>query len=161
MSTEKDLQLAIFNKRGNNKKVENKIRSRSVPFSQTRSRHASETAEDYVEAVMDLIEEKNECRVLDLARYFNVSHVTVSKIVKRLHDEKLLDSKPYKPVELTNLGLKLAKRVKDRHEVVLAFLIKLGVDKVNAEIDSEGIEHHVGSSTLDAMKEYLRQYKES
>ena len=67
--------------------VENKIKSRSLPFSQTRSRHASETAEDYVEAVMDLIEEKSECRVLDLARYFNVSHVTVSKIVKRLHDK--------------------------------------------------------------------------
>ena len=56
-----------------------KIKSRSVPFSQTRTRHASETAEDYVEAVLDIIEEKNECRVLDLAKYFNVSHVTVSK----------------------------------------------------------------------------------
>ena len=136
--------------------VENKNKSRSLPFSQTRSRHASETAEDYVEAVMDLIEEKSVCRVLDLARYFNVSHVTVSKIVKRLHDKKLLDSKPYQPVELTDRGLKLARRVKDRHEIVLAFLVKLGVDKANAEIDSEGIEHHVSSSTLAAMKKYLK-----
>ena len=132
------------------------IKSRSVPFSQTRTRHASETAEDYVEAVLDIIEEKNECRVLDLAKYFNVSHVTVSKIVKRLDDEKLLNSNPYQPVELTDIGLKLAKRVKKRHQIVLAFLLKLGVDKVNAQIDSEGIEHHVSTSTLNAMKKFLK-----
>ena len=136
--------------------MEKKVKARSVPFSQTRSRHASETAEDYVEAVMELVEEKGECRVLDLARYFNVSHVTVSRIVKRLQEEDLLYSKPYKPVELTATGSKLAKRVKERHLIVLAFLIKLGVDKVNADIDSEGIEHHVGSKTLAAMKKFLK-----
>ena len=137
--------------------MKEKIKARSVPFSQTRSRHASETAEDYVEAVMELIEELGECRVLDLARYFNVSHVTVSRIVKRLHDENLLHSQPYKPVELTSKGSKLAKRVKERHEIVLAFLIALGVDKANAEIDSEGIEHHVGSQTLRAIKRFLEK----
>ena len=136
--------------------MKKKVKARSVPFSQTRSRHASETAEDYVEAVMELIEEKGECRVLDLARYFNVSHVTVSRIVKRLHDEKLLYTSPYKPVELTDAGTKLAKKAKDRHAIVLAFLIALGVDKKNAEIDSEGIEHYVSSKTLKAMKDFLK-----
>ena len=136
--------------------MKDKIKARSVPFSQTRSRHASETAEDYVEAVMEMIEEKGECRVLDLARYFNVSHVTVSRIVKRLQDEKLLSSRPYRPVALTAKGFKLAKQVKGRHEIVLAFLIELGVDKANAQIDSEGIEHHVGSKTLAAMKKFLK-----
>lgn len=137
--------------------MEEKIKARSVPFSQTRTRHASETAEDYVEAVMELVEELGECRVLDLARYFNVSHVTVSRIVKRLQDEQLLYSQPYRPVELTPEGAKLAKRVKERHAIVLAFLIELGVDKANAEIDSEGIEHHVGTKTLAAMKRFLEQ----
>ena len=117
--------------------MKKEVKARSVPFSQTRSRHASETAEDYVEAVLELIEEKGECRVLDLARYFNVSRVTVSRIVKRLHDEKLLYTSPYNHVELTNAGAKLSKKAKDRHAIVLAFLIALGVDKKNAEIDSE------------------------
>tara|TARA_B100001063_G_scaffold38672_1_gene32314 strand:+ start:784 stop:1197 length:414 start_codon:yes stop_codon:yes gene_type:complete len=137
--------------------LKKQIKARSVPFSQTRARHAYETAEDYVEAVMELIAELGECRVLDLARYFNVSHVTVSRIVKRLADEDLLHTMPYKPIELTAEGFKLAKRVKDRHLVVLAFLMKLGVDKTNAEIDSEGIEHHVGTKTLAAMKNFLKK----
>ena len=137
--------------------MKKQIKARSVPFSQTRARHAYETAEDYVEAVMELIAELGECRVLDLARYFNVSHVTVSRIVKRLADENLLHTMPYRPVELTAEGLKLAKRVKDRHLIVLAFLMKLGVDKTNAEIDSEGIEHHVGTKTLTAMKNFLKR----
>jgi DtxR family manganese transport transcriptional regulator len=106
---------------------------------------------------MELMEELGECRVLDLARYFNVSHVTVSRIVKRLQVEELLYSQPYRPVELTAKGAELAKRVKDRHTIVLAFLIELGVDKVNAEIDSEGIEHHVSSKTLAAMKRFLKK----
>ena len=135
--------------------MKRKVSARSVAFSHTRSRQANETAEDYVEAVMELIAEFGECRVVDLARYFNVSHVTVSRIVKRLHDEKLLRTRPYKPVELTQEGAKLAKTVKERHKIVLAFLIELGVDEANAEIDSEGIEHYVSSKTIDAMKNFL------
>jgi IMP dehydrogenase/GMP reductase len=111
-----------------------KIRARSVPFSQTRIRHASETAEDYVEAVLDIIDEKGECRILDLSRFFNVSHVTVSRIVKRLKDEDLLYTQQYKPVELTEKGYKLAKKSKKCHEIVLAFLIKLGVDIIKIGI---------------------------
>lgn len=134
-----------------------KIKSSSVPFTKTRVHHANETAEDYVEAVAEFIAKHGECRVLDLARHFSVSHVTVSRIVKRLQDEKLLDTKPYRPILLTPQGAKLAKRVKERHSVVLEFLLALGVDKQSAEIDSEGIEHHVGTKTLAAMKRFLKQ----
>jgi len=76
--------------------VKDKIKARSVPFSQTRTRHASETAEDYVEAVMELIEEKGECRVLDLARYF---------MYKEL---------PIKAVDVLNDGISLQKVKKTR-----------------------------------------------
>ena len=134
-----------------------KKKPRSVPFTRTRAAHANETAEDYVEAVAEIINETGECRVLDLARHFNVSHVTVSRIVKRLKAEELLDSKPYRPIELTVSGARLAKRVRERHRIVLDFLIAIGVDRRSAEIDSEGIEHHVGAQTLAAMKKFLER----
>lgn len=137
--------------------MEEKIKPRSVPFAKTRDHHAYETAEDYVEAVYEIIDEHDECRVLDLARHFNVSHVTVSRIVKRLQEGKLLDTQPYRPIELTAKGTKLAKKVIERHGIVLEFLLAIGVDKRSAEIDSEGMEHHVGPKTLTAMKRFLEQ----
>ncbi len=114
-----------------------------------------ETAEDYVEAVADIIAKKSLCRVGDLVKHFDVSHVTVSRIVSRLQAEGLMQTEPYRPIELTEKGNKLAKKSKQRHEIVFAFLLAIGVDEVTAEIDSEGIEHHVSPKTLAAMKKML------
>ena len=122
-----------------------------------RDSHANETAEDYVEAVFDTIGAKETCRVQDLARHFDVSHVTVSRIVSRLCAAGLLSTSPYQPVELTKKGESMAKRVKKRHEIVYQFLLTLGVDEQTANIDSEGIEHHVSEVTLTAMKNYIKK----
>lgn len=130
---------------------------KSARFSQTRHHHANETAEDYVEAIDEILGRSGECRVLDLARHFDVSHVTVSRIVKRLQEEGLLVTQPYRPITLTAKGTRLAGRVKQRHEVVLEFLIAIGVDRPTAEVDSEGIEHHVSPKTLAAMKRFLKR----
>ena len=134
-----------------------KQNDRSERFSRTREQHATEMAEDYVEAVQELIDSKGECRVQELARHFDVSHVTVSRTVGRLQKDGLLETAPYKPITLTTKGRKLADRVRKRHEVVLEFLLALGVDKKTAQIDSEGIEHHVSEKTLAAMKKFLKQ----
>ena len=136
-----------------------KKNERSIPHQRTRDHHASETAEDYVEAVFDLINGTGECRVKDLADHFDVSHVTVSRIVGRLQKKGLLATQPYQPIKLTPDGENLARTSKQRHEVVYEFLRLLGVDSETAEIDSEGIEHHVSKKTLAAMKRWIKQMK--
>jgi len=128
--------------------------SRSIPHRRTRESHASETAEDYVEAVFEVIDERGQCRVGDLAKRFGVSHVTVSRIVKRLTSQSLLETAPYQPITLTSSGVKLAKKMQKRHAIVYEFLLALGVDEQTAQIDSEGIEHHVSEQTLQAMKKW-------
>jgi len=126
-------------------------------FRRTRNDHAQETAEDYVEAVADLLEEKGVCRSSDLARKFDVSHVTVHRIVARLHQEGWLETEPYRPIELTPKGRRLAKKSRRRHEVVYNFLLALGVDTDVAAIDAEGIEHHVSSQTLDRFEQAMEK----
>jgi DtxR family manganese transport transcriptional regulator len=114
----------------------------------TRRDHATETAEDYVEAIAEVIERNGICRVKDLAERFGVTHVTVIKIIQRLDREGLVSTEPYKPVELSAKGRHLAAECKERHDTVYRFLLAIGVDEAAAAVDAEGIEHHVSRATL-------------
>lgn len=118
----------------------------------TRSDHALETAEDYVEAVLSQIEQSGRCRVVDLTRRFGVSHVTVSRAIGRLVRLGLVTTVPYQPIALTAKGKRIATRARERHLAVYRFLRAIGVGHRVASIDAEGIEHHVSPSTLAAMR---------
>ncbi|MFG0240431.1 MAG: manganese-binding transcriptional regulator MntR [Gimesia chilikensis] len=121
----------------------------------TRVDHATEKAEDYVEAIAEVIEEQGICRVKDLAEHFAVSHVTVNRTVSRLQRDGYVTTEPYSPVELTSKGTKLAKDSRHRHEIVFSFLVALGVSEETAATDTEGIEHHVSPETLALMEKYI------
>lgn len=131
------------------------------PFRRTRNDHANETAEDYVEAIYDILQEHSTCRASDLARKFAVSHVTVHRIVARLHEEGLLETEPYRPITLTPKGKRLAKKVRQRHELVYKFLLAIGVDEETAAVDAEGIEHHVSQQTLDCLEQSIARLERS
>ncbi|GIW74299.1 MAG: transcriptional regulator MntR [Phycisphaerales bacterium] len=118
----------------------------------TRSDHASETAEDYVEAIAELIERCGACRVRDLAERFGVSHVTVVRTVGRLESEGLVRTEPYRPIELTARGRRLARACRERHEIVYRFLLAIGVPARVAAVDAEGLEHHVSKATLERFR---------
>ncbi len=126
----------------------------SVPHRRTRSDHATETAEDYVEAIAEVLATQDTCRVVDLVARFAVSHVTVSRIVSRLASLGLVETAPYQPIELTDAGKQLARQSKHRHETVYQFLLALGVSAKTAAIDTEGIEHHVSPETLKRFAEF-------
>lgn len=127
----------------------------SKQHQRTRSDHASEIAEDYVEAIADFIADKDVCRSGDLVRHFNVTHATVNNTIARLERDGFVTTAPYQPIALTARGRRLATACRKRHETVEAFLLKIGVSPATAVIDSEGIEHHVSRETLDAMKRIL------
>ncbi|OYP29414.1 manganese-binding transcriptional regulator MntR [Rhodopirellula sp. MGV] len=129
---------------------------RKKTHERTRRDHASEVAEDYVEAIAEAIANNGVCRAVDLVEQFAVTHATVNNTVKRLQRDGLVVTAPYRPIELTTAGKRLASRSKQRHEIVEAFLRKLGVSEQTAAIDSEGIEHHVSKETLDAMQSVLQ-----
>jgi DtxR family manganese transport transcriptional regulator len=124
-------------------------------FRKVRADHATETAQDYVEAVSDIVHRQGECRVKDLAEHMGVSHVTVSRIIARLLDERYVETEPYRPIRLTARGERLAAESRRRHEIVFRFLIALGVPELEAGSDAEGIEHHVGDATLKRMEAFI------
>lgn len=129
-----------------------KAEVRARGFRSTRAAHADEIAEDYVEAIADIIDEQGECRVKDLALLLGVSHVTVVRTIERLVRQELVTTEPYRPISLTPRGRRLAQRARRRHEIVVRFLLAIGVPREQAEIDAEGIEHHVSDATVRAMR---------
>src|SRR5690606_36787239 len=109
------------------------------------------------ELIADLIEAKGEARVVDLAERFGVSNATVNKTISRLKKEGLVSSQPYRALFLTPTGQKLADHCKRRHIVVVEFLKALGVSDKTAEIDAEGVEHHVSAETLEAFRSFTQK----
>src|SRR5262245_52244007 len=130
-------------------------------FRAARMHHANETAQDYVELIDDLIRERGEARSVDMAQRLGVSHVTVTKTIKRLRDAGLVRSEPYRSIFLTDQGQSLASECRQRHQDVADFLLAMGVPPDTAEIDAEGIEHHVSDETLQAMRRFTRMHRRS
>ena len=128
-------------------------------FSKTRQEHAQEIAEDYVEAIADLIYEFGEARVVELAKRLGVTHVTVNRTIERLQKAGYVISPPYRSIFLTDKGAVLANMCKKRHDIVVAFLRSLGISERVAKMDAEGIEHHVSAETLRAFKLALVKQK--
>lgn len=120
-----------------------------------RTARASALTEDYVEIIADLLDREGEARPTDIARRLGVSHATAIKTIARLKRDGLAHARPYRGVFLTEAGLALARRVKLRHQTVVAFLVAIGVPEPIAEADAEGIEHHVSDATLAAFERFL------
>lgn len=123
----------------------------------TRRDHAQELAQDYVELIADQIDRQGEARVVDLARRLGVTHVTVNRAIQRLQRAGLVAAQPYRAIFLTTTGRSLARESRHRHDLVVRFLLALGVPPAVAESDAEGIEHHVSPETLRAFRAFLKK----
>ena len=113
--------------------------------------------EDYVELIADLIDDSGEARQVEIAQRLGVAQPTVAKMLKRLAAEKLIVQRPYRGVFLTALGREIAEKSKARHQIVMSFLLALGIGPATARIDAEGIEHHVSEETLAAFERFIRR----
>lgn len=121
----------------------------------TREQHAKEAAQDYLEAISDLIVQTGEARVVDLANRLGISHATVIQTIRRLQRDGFVTSEPYRSIFLTDEGRKIADFARHRHAVTVALLKKLGVSADIAEVDAEGMEHHVSNETLKAFEKFV------
>ncbi len=123
-------------------------------FARLRRAHSTEVQEDYVELIADLIAETGEARAADLAERFGVTPATVANTLGRLKRAGLVELRPYRSIFLTNRGREMAAAARKRHEIVLRFLVALGLPHEVAEIDAEGLEHHVSAETLALMRNF-------
>lgn len=126
-------------------------------FGQARSARSAAMLEDYTELIADLIAANGEARTIDIARRLGVAHPTATKTIARLKREGLATARPYRGIFLTEAGQAMAKRVRQRHRLVVDLLLAVGAPREAAEADAEGIEHYVSEATLRAFADFLRR----
>ena len=124
-------------------------------FARQREADRTAAAEDYVELIADLLREEGEARAVDLSRRIGVSQATVTATIGRLQRDGLVETKPYRGLFLTEAGTELATAAKSRHDLVVRFLIAVGLDAETAEQDAEGLEHHASEEALAAFARFL------
>ena len=129
----------------------------------------SQSAEDYLERIHELLESKGTAHVADIAQSLGVGQPSVTSMVQKLADEGYLHYEKYRSLTMTDAGRAVAERIRDRHQVLAGFFTLFGLDAETQARDIEGIEHHLSADTLRTLAdltvffeqhpEVLKQFK--
>ena len=116
----------------------------------------SQSAEDYLERILELVQETGQARVGDIANSLNVRQASVTNMVKKLCDLGYVDHEKYKRgLVLTKKGREVALKIQRRHETLSSFFSILELDEETQKLDIEGIEHHLSQGTVKALDDLV------
>jgi len=110
-----------------------------------------ESAEDYLEQILMLLEAKGHARSIDIAIGLNVSKPSVSVAMKKLRENGYITMGKDGFISLTDKGYAIARRIYDRHKKLTRFLVQLGVDENTARTDACKIEHDLSDESYQAI----------
>jgi Mn-dependent DtxR family transcriptional regulator len=122
---------------------------------------ATESAEDYLERIYELIEDKGYARVIDIATSLDIQQASVCKMLQKLDEQGFVNYEKYRGLALTDRGEQVARAIKRRHLVLEEFFRLLGVDAQKAQKDVEGIEHHLSAQSIESIEALVRFLKEN
>lgn len=109
--------------------------------------------EDYLEAIYKLNLEQGLVRISDIAKILKLSKPSVTQMMQRLEKDNCVIYKPYLPLQLTDKGKRIGKKVAERHEVLAKFFTLLKIPPKIQEKDIHGIEHNLSPMTLKRLRE--------
>ena len=111
----------------------------------------SQSAEDYLERIHELIEEKGYARVVDIASSLEVKQASVTSMVQKLGELGYLNYEKYRGLVLTDKGRAVARGIQKRHETLSRFFSLFGLSPETQQQDIEGIEHHLSPATVNVL----------
>jgi Mn-dependent DtxR family transcriptional regulator len=111
----------------------------------------SESTEDHLERIQELVDRVGYARVSDLAEALALDRSTVSNMVRRLAARGFVNYQRYRGFTLTEAGRAVAADIRDRHRTLSALLSQLGLGPETIEQEVEDIEHHLRPQTLAAL----------
>lgn len=115
-----------------------------------------ESAEDYLETILMLKERLGKVRSIDIATDFGYSKPSISIAMKKLRENGYIEMDEENYITLTESGMKVAKKIYNRHQTLTKFLESFGVSSRTAEEDACKIEHDLSEESFRRIKEYLK-----
>ena len=114
-----------------------------------------ESAEDYLEQILMLLEQKGHARSIDIAIGLNVTKPSVSVAMKKLRENGYILMGAGGLISLTDKGYAIARKIYDRHQVLTRALVQIGVPAEIAREDACKIEHDISEETFAAIRSKL------
>lgn len=115
-----------------------------------------ESAENYLEAILMIKEEKGEVRSIDIVNKLKFSKPSVSVAMKQLEANGYIERDSAGNIFLLPPGKKIAESIYDRHNTLIKILTHLGVGEETARQDACGIEHHISDESFHALKKHCK-----
>jgi len=120
----------------------------------------SQTAEDYLERIHQLIEQKGYARVVDIASSLQVKQASVTNMVQKLGDLGYINYEKYRGLVLTDKGREIGLNIRKRHETLARLFSLFGLDPATQQLDIEGIEHHLSADTVEILADLAQFFEE-
>ena len=120
-----------------------------------------ESGEMYLETILVLSREKSFVRAIDVGERLGYSKPSVSRAMGLLKSGGFITVSPEGAITLTADGREVAEKIYERHTVITAGLVALGVDEDVAAEDACRIEHVISDSSFQAIKEHFRNRPET
>jgi Mn-dependent DtxR family transcriptional regulator len=121
----------------------------------------SQSAEDYLERIHELFQEKGYARVVDIASSLKVKQASVTSMVQKLAEAGYLKYEKYRGLILTDKGREVARRIQNRHETLSRFFSLLGLSAETQREDIEGIEHHLSPDTVAVLADLAEFFEQN
>ena len=118
-----------------------------------------ESGEMYLETIHVLYKKNGRVRSIDVSEHMGYSKPSVSRAVGLLKNGVyiLVDKDGY--ITLTDVGLKIAETIYERHTLLTSLLTSLGVSPETAAEDACKVEHAISDESFEAIKKHVNQYK--
>lgn len=116
------------------------------------TRVLTRSVEDYLKAIFHLTEAGAPATTTDIANQLDLAPASVTGMVKRLSEQRLLEHEPYKGVHLTASGRRAALRMVRRHRILESYLVAfLGYTWDTVHEEAERLEHAVSDALIERM----------
>ena len=111
-----------------------------------------ESGEMYLETILILTKDKTNVRSIDVVEYMGFSKPSVSRAIGLLKNGGYVNVDHDGYLSLTEEGREIAEKMYERHELISAFLVSLGVPEDIALEDACRIEHHISDASFEAIR---------